>query len=534
LSSPSNVPPSTLLGIALLTAILRAPFLGAPMTPDEGGFLLVAQQWRSGSSLYGDYWVDRPPLLLELFGLADGQGGLLALRLLGCLAAVLTVLFVGLAARRVAGPIAATWSAAVACALLVSPLAGTLGVNGELLAAPLIAGGAWLATVAVAGHGGRIPWAAVGAGCCAAAAVLVKQNMLDVLVFAGALGLASRRYEETRAVAGPRRLALWFAAGCAVTLGGVAGLAMSRGSSPAGIWFAMYPFRWRAALTVDHITLGERLLRLAELAGIALLTGGPLVVIALVVVARRPGLFLRLRESLPLSPFGRSLTAATLALAAYAVVSVVAGGSYWLHYQVQLVVPAALAAGLLVLVAPRVSRRLVALVLISSAIAWTVGLVHRTPAEGQETGEAIGRVAEAGDTAISAFGDPSILRVAGLRSPYPYLWSLPARTLDPRFHTLEAVLSGPDAPTWLVVRGPTTQETLDRSAPGVPMRERYHRVARVCGRTIYLRNGLQRLPPVADDDCREPVSRWFTHWTGGAGQVVSRITDHRIAAHPRG
>ena len=499
----------TLLGLALLTATLRIPFLGAPMTPDEGGFLIVARQWRPGSSLYGDYWVDRPPLLLELFRLADGGGGLLALRLLGCLAAGATVLFVGLAARRAAGPTAATRSATVACALLVSPLVGALRVNGELLAAPVVACGAWLATVAVSESVGRARWAAVGTGCCAVAAVLVKQNMLDVLVFAGTLGWVSSRHAQLRAP-DLRRLSLAFGAGSVLTLGAITGLALVRGSSPAGIWYAMYPFRWHAALTADHISLADRLLRLGELAGIALLTGGPLVAIALAVVTlvRGPGTFLRLPESLPAGPRGRALTAATLALAAYGVVSVAAGGSYWLHYQVQLVVPAALAAGLVALAAPRVSRSLVALVLVSAATAWTVGLIHRTPAEGQETGEAIGRVAEAGDTAISAFGDPSILRTAGLQSPYPYLWSLPARTLDPRFHTLRAVLSGPDAPTWFVVRGPITQDTLDRSAPGVPLREHYHRVGEVCGRTIYLRNGLQRPAPVTDGDCRRPVLPW--------------------------
>ena len=40
------------------------PFLARPLSPDEGGFLLVASQWEPGTSLYGHYWVDRPPLLM--------------------------------------------------------------------------------------------------------------------------------------------------------------------------------------------------------------------------------------------------------------------------------------------------------------------------------------------------------------------------------------------------------------------------------------------------------------------------------------
>jgi len=36
---------------------------------------MVARQWQGGgSSLYGDQWVDRPPLLLLIFKAADGLG----------------------------------------------------------------------------------------------------------------------------------------------------------------------------------------------------------------------------------------------------------------------------------------------------------------------------------------------------------------------------------------------------------------------------------------------------------------------------
>ena len=54
-------------------------------------------------SLYGDYWVDRPPLLLALFKLAV-LGGDDGVRALGALAAVALVIAVTLLARAVAGP----------------------------------------------------------------------------------------------------------------------------------------------------------------------------------------------------------------------------------------------------------------------------------------------------------------------------------------------------------------------------------------------------------------------------------------------
>ena len=39
---------------------------------------------------------------------------------------------------------------------------------------------------------------------------------------------------------------------------------------------------------------------------------------------------------------------------------------------------------------------------------------------------------------------------AGPTSPYPYLWSLPMRTLDPGLADLERVLNGANPPTWFV------------------------------------------------------------------------------------
>ena len=60
--------------------------------PDEAGFLLVGQQWQpGGTSLYGSYWVDRPPLLVTIFRVASDLGGAVPLRLMGCLATVLIV-----------------------------------------------------------------------------------------------------------------------------------------------------------------------------------------------------------------------------------------------------------------------------------------------------------------------------------------------------------------------------------------------------------------------------------------------------------
>lgn len=50
----------TRLVVAAAAALGWTPFVAAPLSPDEGGFLMVASQWRPGGSPYGHYWVDRP------------------------------------------------------------------------------------------------------------------------------------------------------------------------------------------------------------------------------------------------------------------------------------------------------------------------------------------------------------------------------------------------------------------------------------------------------------------------------------------
>jgi hypothetical protein len=101
----------------------------------------------------------------------------------------------------------------------------------------------------------------------------------------------------------------------------------------------------------------------------------------------------------------------------------------------------------------RVVAATVALVVASSVVSlvgWTVGWVHgRVPVE-VRTGEAIAAVARPGDRVLVYGGRADIQWASGTESPYPYLWSLPMRTLDPRLDDLEAVLTGNDPPAWFV------------------------------------------------------------------------------------
>lgn len=161
---------------ALLATAAWLPFLHRPLTSDESGFLMLAEQWRPGRSLYGDYWVDRPPLLLWLFAVAGHLGpvdvttsGLVApgLKLLGAVASGMSVVLAGVLASQVSpGHRSARLATVVlAAALLSSPLLGMSAVNGELLAVPFVLLGLVCAVTAMRrSWGWRTAVLAAGAG----------------------------------------------------------------------------------------------------------------------------------------------------------------------------------------------------------------------------------------------------------------------------------------------------------------------------------------------------------------------------------
>ena len=265
---------------AIGAVCLRLPLLSRPPSPDEAGFLLVGGQWHSGgSSLYGDYWVDRPPLLITLFRIASDAGGLVPLRILGCLVTVLTVLGVAQLGRQLGGRGAAGWAAVTAAVLLVSPLTGALSVNGELLSTPFVAWG-FVAVVAALRGGRRSTLLAGAAGAALVCSVMIKQNFVDVAVFAvaaGVLALWRRQLSASRA----RGLAVGFVLGAGAALAAVCVWTVANGTSIIGVYDAMFPFRIEAGrLLASPANHGSR----ARLAGLLLswlICGGALAMVAI-------------------------------------------------------------------------------------------------------------------------------------------------------------------------------------------------------------------------------------------------------------
>jgi hypothetical protein len=154
----------------------------------------------------------------------------------------------------------------------------------------------------------------------------------------------------------------------------------------------------------------------------------------------------------------------------------------------------ALAAGALSLRAVSAVRVLVPAVAISAVVALVALVANPAPAPGNTVGRTIAASARPGDTVLSAFGDADIPRTTGMTSPYPYLWSLPSRTLDPHMALLRGILAGPEAPTWIVVRGQHTLRRLESSGIRPMIDTRYQLVGSVCGRLVYLERGADRAP----------------------------------------
>lgn len=451
---------SWVTALAALSGAAWLPFAGRTLSPDEGGLLILADQWSAGSSLYGDYFVDRPPLLVAIFALADALGGSAwVVRGLGILAVVATVLLAGLVGQLAAN--APLLPAATAAALVCTPLFGSTVVNGELLGLPFLVGGS-AAVLAAAREEDWLRWGLL-AGALGACGALVKQSLLDVFVLAAVLLVLRRR---------PRAL-LAVATGAAVTVVVAVALAASRGTDPGDLWQGVVVFRQDAGAVITQSATSATMRRLGVLALAVLGTGLPLLLLAL---ARR------LRASV-------DLRRPALAVLAWELLVVLAGGSYWLHYLMGLVPGLVLltAAGLQHSPRPdRLVRASYAVLAASTVIGllWVLAQpIHREeePAIAWLEGHA-----QPGDTAIVAFGAANILRETGLRSPYPDLWSLPVRVHDPELTALCALLTAPSRPTWLVVAGRSLATWgVDASAADRVLHEHYAEVTAAGGWTIW-------------------------------------------------
>lgn len=467
----------TVPALALLAVLARLPFVLSPLAPDEGGLLMVAAQWGPGHSLYGDYWVDRPPLLIALFALAHGLGHLtgdtLGVRLLGLVAVAISVVLAGrIGGRR------RVLTAGLAVALLVSPLFGSSPeVNAELLAVPFVLAGV-AAFLTARTSATPMRWLVL-AGAAGAAAVLVKQNEIDVFVLALPAVFAwlprSRRLD-------PLRHLVTFGAGAALLAVPLLAVSAALGTGPIDLWGALVLFRIDAARVISTSAAPTIDLRLDHVLLLLLASGVPLLVAGLAFFARRTR---------------ASATWPALVVLGWEMVSVLGGGSYWLHYLVCLVPGTILYAGLVTVDSRRAVVWTRVLVGYAAAVA-VVGMGELTmhPWSQAPAADWLATHARPGDTAVVAFGHPDILQAAGLSSPYPQLWSLPVRVRDPELEGFAHVLRDRHRPTWVLTRSNLAGWGISPSTAPIALARHYRQVAVVDGIDVFRRDSsTPAIPP---------------------------------------
>jgi hypothetical protein len=494
----------------LSTLLVHLLFLSRRLGADEGGFAMVARHWRDpGPFLYGPQWVDRPPGLLAVFAVADHLGAY-GVRLTAALLAVVLVAAVAAAAEVLGGRSAARWTAWAAFALASSVLLQTQQLNGELVAATCVAVSLAALARAVRSAPTRPAALACGllAGAAATSAVLVKQDFGDALAFGVVrlgLDLLGRRRAHGRGTRRTAEVAAAFAAGAALVLVVAAGWA-SRHGGVGALAYAMFGFRRDAAVVLADWSGRASTFRLERL-GVLALGSGLVVLLGHLAVAHG-------RRLLRLDPLPWALAAAV----AVELVGVLAGGSYWAHYLIALVPTVALAAGLGVHVRSpgrRWTRRLVVAAALVTVVVSPVAAATAasTPDTAWTTGRWLAASGRQSDSVVVTFTHADVIEDSGLHPGYPYAWSLPIRTLDPRLDLLTTTLDrSAGAPTWVVRWDSPHAWGLDPTdRVDAALREHYRREPDVCGHEVWLHRGLARdlAPAPAPAACGSGSSRWW-------------------------
>lgn len=484
----------------MLAALVgRVPSLQWPLRPDEAGFLLVARAWHpEPDSMFGTYWVDRPPPIIALFGLSDWIGGAYFIRVVAALAAVVFVLAAAGTARRLGEYVGArdvdriaAWVAVATAALTSHAAIDSVAAKGEILALPLVMSSCWCAITALMR---RSRLHAAAAGALAVLAVGLKQNLLGGLVFGGVLlvaALATSRLERRDFL----RLAGAAIVGALLPVVATIGWCLLAGVRLSTLAFVTLGFRVEANEVLASQPSSTIDARIQTLLLIAVVTG--LAALALWFVLRLPRLLHR--ATVP--------AAAVAAMLLVDTAGVVLSGSYWRTYLLVPIAPVALCLGLLIADEQVMTRHwrhgvaittrvLVAFTVLSSVIGlveWERTIDDYLPTE-YATGRAIASAAEPGDTLVVYGGRADLQWASGLPSPYEHLWSLPMRTLDPDLEKLRGVLTGPTAPTWFV-QSKRLDEWSEAGTDTIrgELLEDYQLVAIACGAyRIYRRLGLER------------------------------------------
>jgi len=335
----------------------------------------------------------------------------------------------------------------------------------------------------------------VAAGFLGSTALLVKQNLVDGLVFGLVLlaTLALTRVWPARRALGA---AGWAAAGATVPWLLTFGWVMLDGPGLRVLWESLYGFRTAASAVIAGQDASAPTRRLLTLPFLALASGLLLILCVGCWRLRR-----RLSDRDPMVVAALAMTAAELA-------GVALGGSYWAHYLVGLLPGAILLMALLVN-GPRGRMRVVlataGVAVASTVVTSAVAVIPHTPADRGDEVALVGWLREAGrprDTGVVTWGHPQLLEATGLRPRSPLIWSLPQRTLDPRLDRFVEMLAGPRAPTWVLVWDPVDSWDLDQGGRArTTLIAHYRFVSTLCEIGVFVRRDVHRVVPPLPTRC---------------------------------
>ncbi len=184
-SKPTRIRPAFWaagLGLFALFAFLRWNNFSAPLIRDEGEYACCAQLLQHGGMPYRDVFMQKPPMIIYSYWLADRLvPQLFAPRLLAALAVALATGLLGFIARREFGAGVAWLAMGLMSIMVFLPGIYQFTANTEMfLLAPLLGICALYSHGRTSGHAG---WHWLGAGFLAVTALLYKSTALPVLLF---------------------------------------------------------------------------------------------------------------------------------------------------------------------------------------------------------------------------------------------------------------------------------------------------------------------------------------------------------------
>lgn len=413
----------------------------------------------AGNELYGSMWIDRPPLIVWLFGGADISLGSVGIRMIGVFASIALVCSAAWTVRRMWGSDWEPLGAVLAAPLAMSPALSANISYAELIAAPLVCVCAGLTLPVVARDApcsDRRAW--MIAGVCAGTALMIKQSFIDGVALGCAAALVAAPSRHTL-----QRVAI-FGCGVCLPIVVVVASAVYSGARLNALWYAIAGFRIDAStvLASGVISSGDRLTRLAA----GLLASGyvlliPISCAGVIGIARR-------------NPRQATCHAVWLATSW---VGVIGGGYFWTHYMigpVPVMVVTSVAGIRAIDARLRLhinSTRPIHLLLIGGfltihAVSSIVSM-HLTGPSQQEPAVSAGRFvrehAHRDDTVFVMYARANAAYYSTLRPAFPFQWSLMYRTLPNMDQRVEHMLRSRHPPTWIIEWNTSTQFNMDRS-----------------------------------------------------------------------